>query len=106
MKDQDRKWLFIGLETLLLAMTSLMLCFVFASKPFLELIELTIYQIFPIAITVTLILILDITWLTIAIKSSFIKNIYVKIMLTWLLFILSAYLIYCLLLLGAYSGMR
>ena len=102
----NQKRFFISLEALLLAAISLTLYFILPAKLFLEFIELSIYQIFPPFITTVLILVLNITWLIMVIKFSFIKNVYIKIILTWILLVVSTYIVYCLLLLGAYSGMR
>ncbi len=82
MKDKHKKWLFIGLEVLLLVAMSLILYFILATKPLLEVIELSIYQIFPVAITIGLILKVDVAWIIMVFKFSFTKNIYIKIILT------------------------
>ena len=103
---KTKKAVLIGLELLLLIATSCMFYFLLGSSVLLEFIELHIYQIMPHWIMILLILAINVIWIFTIIRFSLFKNIYIKILLVGLLLIPSVYIVYGLLLLNAYSGMR
>ena len=106
MEGKFKKTILLACEVLGLIVISWVFYVSVGSKVLLEVIELYIYQILPSWISICLIFVANAIWLFIMIKTTFIKNAYIKVLLTWLLIVPSAYTIYGLLLLNAYAGMR
>ena len=106
MEDKNKKLILFALEVLGLTLISWIFYISVGSKLLLEFIELYIYQIFSTWILICLIFAINGIWLFVMIKTTFVRNAYIRGVLVWMLIAPSAYIIYGLLILNAYAGMR
>ena len=107
MKDQYRKWVFVGLEVLLFALLFYTLYSMLGRERLFILTGVYfLWPLIPFNIMMLLILVINGAWLLSIIKSSFIKNPYLKTATTSLMLMISLIIVHCYICLYAYSGMR
>jgi hypothetical protein len=104
MQKEKKEKLLLGLEVVLLAIFTLGLVFsAFSTEIFwivvrflVDLIEGYVCQIMPLWLVFILVLGFDISWILLMVKWKGLKNIYVKIFITWVVIVISGFVLFAL----------
>lgn len=99
-KSEGQKRGFVGAEIAILAVATALILIPNYGAHIVWLmghfVEVHIHETLPTALYFVIVLVVNIAWIVLNVKWPLLKNIYVRIFLVWLVFMLSVMLMYCL----------